>query len=79
MIGNRDLVYKAYVFILITILSLLNYLVLYRNKYYEEVFSDFDKHTCRLLFSLAFWSWLTFEITVASETRTPSVLNAWSF
>lgn len=25
-------------------IGLFNYLILYRNKYYEEVFDDFDKH-----------------------------------
>lgn len=43
----KDSNYKAYVLVLIAILSLLNYLVLYRNKYYEKVFADFDKHEAK--------------------------------
>jgi Ca2+/H+ antiporter len=35
---------KYYVLGLFAFLSLLNYLFLYRNKYYEEVFDDFDRH-----------------------------------
>lgn len=34
---------KYYVLGLFAFLSILNYLLLYRNKYYEEVFDDFDK------------------------------------
>jgi hypothetical protein len=41
---NKETNYKWYVIGLIAGLSVLNYLVLYRNKYYEDVFDDFDKH-----------------------------------
>lgn len=41
---NKHTNYKWWVLGMICSLSLLNYLILYRNKYYEEVFDDFDKN-----------------------------------
>ena len=34
---------KYYTIALMVVLAFLNYLILYRGKYYEEVFSDFDR------------------------------------
>jgi hypothetical protein len=43
----HDLIFKASkysILILYAVIGSFNYLSLYRNKYYEEVFNDFDKH-----------------------------------
>lgn len=34
---------KFYALLLMLIIAFLNYILLYRNKYYEEVFTSFDK------------------------------------
>lgn len=36
---------KYFALMLMAILALFNYLVLYKGKYYEEVFADFDRMT----------------------------------
>lgn len=38
---------KYYTIIVMAFLALLNYLILYRGKYYEEVFGDFEKYESR--------------------------------
>lgn len=38
---------KYYTIVLLALLAIFNYLVLYRGKYYQEVFSYFEKHKSR--------------------------------